>query len=36
MTCNLVTPLPPLPPLPPSIDDLVENEDYDQKRITKH
>lgn len=36
MTCNLVTPLPPLPPLPPSIDDLMENEDYDQKRITKH
>ena len=36
MTCNLVTPLPPLPPLPPRIDDLMENEDYDQKRITKH
>lgn len=31
MTCKLVTPLPPLPPLPPSIDDLMENEDYDQK-----
>ena len=24
------------PPLPPSIDDLMENEDYDQKWITKH